>query len=158
MVLALGSNLGDREAHLRTAIAALSALLGPLDVGPLVRSAPLSGDAQPEYLNTVVVARSRLAPEAILGVAKRLEMEAGRRPAGRWSSRSLDIDILLAGDHVVRRPELTLPHPGLRQRGFVLVPLARLLPDLALPPDGARVADLAEALPPGDRPVEVPWG
>ncbi|MES1210936.1 MAG: 2-amino-4-hydroxy-6-hydroxymethyldihydropteridine diphosphokinase, partial [Acidobacteriota bacterium] len=78
-----------------------------------------------------------------------LEMEAGRRRTVRFGPRPLDVDLLLWDGVVLDRPELTLPHPRLRERRFVLEPLAEIAPDLRVPPDGARVADLLAALPPG---------
>lgn len=142
VALGLGANLGPAEATLRRAVALLSELLAGLRVAPLFRSRPISPLPQPDYLNTAVVGASRLAPEALLAVTKRLELAAGRRRAARSAARALDIDLLIYGELLTRTPELTLPHPRLRQRRFVLAPLAVVAPDLAVPPDGAPVRDL----------------
>lgn len=83
-----------------------------------------------------------LPPEELLAIAKALELAAGRRSGPRNAPRRLDIDLLVYGDLSSDRPELTLPHPGLRRRRFVLAPLAEIAADLPIPPDGARVADL----------------
>jgi 2-amino-4-hydroxy-6-hydroxymethyldihydropteridine diphosphokinase len=169
LALALGGNIpgilpgkanGEPRPVERTlawALRQLEASLGPLRVASLFRSAPISPIPQPGFLNTAVLARTSLSPEAVLALGKDLEHQAGRRPGVRFGPRPLDVDILLYGDVLLDRPELTLPHPRLRERRFVLAPLAEIAPDLRLPPDGARVADLLARL--GDRdPVErVEW-
>lgn len=93
----------------------------------------------------------------MLALGKALEREAGRRPGERFGPRPLDIDILLYGGLVLEGPELTLPHPRMRERRFVLAPLAEIAPDLAVPPDGARVADLLARLGEGERVERVEW-
>jgi 2-amino-4-hydroxy-6-hydroxymethyldihydropteridine diphosphokinase len=149
VALALGGNLGPVEQTLRQALRHLEAALGPLQVAPLYRTAavaPISTRPQPDYLNTAALGQTELPPEAILALAKRLELAAGRRAGPRFGPRPLDIDLLLWGDLVTQRPELTLPHPRLRDRRFVLEPLAALAPDLLVPPDGRRVRDLLETV------------
>jgi 2-amino-4-hydroxy-6-hydroxymethyldihydropteridine diphosphokinase len=146
VALALGGNLGPVEQTLRQALRHLEAALGPLQVAPLYRTAAVSPTPQPDYLNTAALGRTDLPPEAILALAKRLELAAGRRAGPRFGPRPLDVDLLLWGDLVTHRPELTLPHPRLRDRRFVLEPLAALAPDLPLPPDGRRVRDLLETV------------
>ena len=145
------------ERTLAWALRRLAASLGPLRVASLYRSAAVSPVPQPDFLNTAALARSTLPPEALLALGKELEREAGRRPGVRFGPRPLDVDLLRYGDVVMDRPELTLPHPRMRERRFVLAPLAEIAPDLTVPPDGARVADLLARL--GDRePVErVEW-
>jgi 2-amino-4-hydroxy-6-hydroxymethyldihydropteridine diphosphokinase len=165
VALALGGNIsgnlpGDAgdgpspvERTLAWALRRLEASLGPLRVASLYRSAPVSPVPQPDFLNTAALARTALSPEALLALGKALEHEAGRRPGARLGPRPLDVDILLYGDVLLDRPELTLPHPRMRERRFVLAPLAEIAPDLAVPPDGARVADLLARL--GDDPAAV---
>jgi 2-amino-4-hydroxy-6-hydroxymethyldihydropteridine diphosphokinase len=112
---------------------------------------------QPDYLNTVAMGTTAETPEALLGFAAELERDAGRvRDGRRDAPRPLDVDLLFVGDERRAGPALELPHPRLRLRRFVLQPLADLAPELALPPDGATVAALLAALPPGPR-VER-WG
>lgn len=139
LILGLGSNLGDSEARLRWAISKLRARLGPTRVAPLYRSAPLSPIDQPDFLNTVIAiepsSHPAPGPEDVLQLAQALEREGGRIDGERWGPRTLDVDLLLWGDLQLDRPELTVPHPRLRQRRFVLAPLVDLLPDLPLPPD-----------------------
>lgn len=126
-------------------------------MAPLYRTAPISVIPQPDFLNTVVIARletvegSRLAdPRALLGHLKSLERESGRNGGPRFGPRTLDIDLLLFGDLILPalggEPELVLPHPRMRQRRFVLAPLCDLRPDLRLPPDGAAARDLLAEL------------
>jgi len=129
---------------LRRALRDLEAALGPLQVAPFYRTAAVSPIPQPDFLNTAVLARTALPPDAILAVAKALEHAAGRRLGVRFGPRPLDIDLLLYGDVQIATPELTLPHPRLRERRFMLEPLAALAPDLRVPPDGATVRELLE--------------
>ena len=170
IVLGLGSNLGDRGTHLRWAIQRLEERLGRLEVAPLYRSRPISPIAQGDYLNTVVLAQpgdTQPPPESLLRAVKALEFEAGRRPGPRFGPRPLDIDLLLHGSHVLEDTEppladgtpqgLTLPHPRLTQRRFVLAPLADLVPDLPIPPEGRTVAQWLAELG-DDQPIErVSW-
>ncbi|MGH9156956.1 MAG: 2-amino-4-hydroxy-6-hydroxymethyldihydropteridine diphosphokinase [Acidimicrobiales bacterium] len=130
--LGLGSNLGDRRAHLRAAAAGLADVVA---VSPVYESDPVGGPpGQGPYLNAVVELATALSPRELLEVARRLEHEAGRVPTARWGPRILDVDVLLVGDLVVDEPDLQVPHPRWRERAFVLVPLADLAPDLVSPP------------------------
>ena len=116
--------------------------------------------AQPDYLNTAALARTALPPDAVLAVAKALELAAGRTRGVRFGPRPLDVDLLLHGGLRRDDPELTLPHPRLRERRFVLAPLAEIAPDLGVPPDGATVAELLARLGPmeaADRVERVAW-
>lgn len=155
LALGLGGNCGGEratEARLRTALDGLRQVLGPLSVAPLYRSSPVSPIPQPDFLNTVALASlesSTLSPEEVLGLAQDLELAAGRRrePGDpRFGPRPLDIDLLLWGDRVQEDPQLTLPHPRLRERRFVLAPLADVAPDLPVPPDGSPVRELLQRL------------
>lgn len=128
------------------ALRQLEAALGPLLVASLYRSRPVSAIPQPDYLNTAVVAHASLAPEEVLALAKALERAAGRRRGPRFGPRPLDVDLLLYGDLQLESPHLTLPHPRLRERRFVLEPLAEIAPDLRVPPDGATARELLETL------------
>jgi len=125
-----------------SALRQLAATLGPLRVASLYRSRPVSPISQPDYLNTAALAHTSLAAEEVLALAKALELAAGRRRGARFGPRLLDIDLLLYGDRSSAAPELTLPHPRLRERRFMLEPLAEIAPDLPVPPDGATVAEL----------------
>ena len=136
--LALGSNLGDRLGFLRTAVHALGATAGitVTAVSQVYETAPVGGPEQGPYLNAVVAVDTDLSAAQLLAVAHRLEDEAGRVRAARWGARTLDVDVLLVGNERVDTPELTVPHPRLAERGFVLAPLADVAPDLVTVPDG----------------------
>jgi 2-amino-4-hydroxy-6-hydroxymethyldihydropteridine diphosphokinase len=117
-----------------------------LRVASLYRSLPLSPVPQPDFLNTAAVAHTALAPQEVLALAKALERAAGRRRGRRFGPRPLDIDLLLYGEERSEAPELTLPHPRLRERRFMLEPLAEIAPGWPVPPDGAPVAELLARL------------
>jgi 2-amino-4-hydroxy-6-hydroxymethyldihydropteridine diphosphokinase len=140
----LGSNLDDREAALCRAARLLSRRLARARLSSLYRSAPLDHTAQPPFLNAVLVGSSRLDPEQLLGWAKAIEWTAGRKARRRFGPRELDIDLLVYGELSLDRPELHLPHPRLRQREFVLAPLAEIAPTLRIPPDRSTPAGLLE--------------
>jgi 2-amino-4-hydroxy-6-hydroxymethyldihydropteridine diphosphokinase len=155
VALALGGNQGPAagidkgideniERTLRRALGDLESALGPLRAAPLYRSAAVSPFPQPDFLNTAALVRTALPPDAVLAVAKALERAAGRRHGVRFGPRPLDIDLLLYGELEVSTPELTLPHPRLRERRFMLEPLAVLAPDWPVPPDGVTVRELLE--------------
>jgi 2-amino-4-hydroxy-6-hydroxymethyldihydropteridine diphosphokinase len=144
--VALGANQGDPARTLRSTVAALHGLLESARVAPLYRTRAHTPSSQPPYLNSVVVGVTRCRPEDLLAALKLLELRAGRRAGARHGPRVLDLDLLLYGDQSSSAPELVLPHPGLRRRRFVLEPLAQLVPDLRVPPDGASVAELLAAV------------
>lgn len=126
-------------------------------VAPLFRSRPLSPVPQPPYLNTAACGRTALPPDAVLAIAKALERRAGRRPGPRSGPRPLDIDLLLYGERTAEGPELTLPHPRLGDRRFVLAPLAAVAPDLRVPPSGIRVAELLARVGQVGEVEEIGW-
>jgi 2-amino-4-hydroxy-6-hydroxymethyldihydropteridine diphosphokinase len=153
--LGLGSNLGDREAHLRAALDALPDHGVAVDaVSSLYETEPV-GELleQPDFLNAVVRVRTDLDPEALLDACKAIEVEHGRMFGGpRHGPRTIDIDILVLGDVELDGDRLSLPHPDLTSRRFVLAPLLELDPDLTLP-DGTTAADALAALPEGEQRV-----
>jgi len=129
--LGLGSNLGDRLAHLQGAVDGLAATPGVrlVAVSAVYETEPVGGPAdQGEYLNAVVAMETALPPRRLLEIAQRLEADAGRVRAARWGPRTLDVDVLLVGDERVDEPDLVVPHPRLSERGFVLAPLSDLDP------------------------------
>lgn len=136
--LGLGSNLGDRVGFLRTAVAALPDLVA---TSPVYETAPVGGpDDQGAYLNVVAQLDTALHPRELLEVCRALEREAGRVREVRWGPRTLDVDVLWVEGHEVDEPDLQVPHPRLRERRFVLAPLADLAPDLVTPDDIASAA------------------
>ncbi len=102
---------------------------------------------QPDFVNTVALGRTELPPDAVLAVAQQVERRAGRRRGKRNAPRPLDVDLLLYVDLVADDSELTLPHPRLEERRFVLAPLADVAPELPVPPSQRTVAELLEAFP-----------
>ena len=152
--LGIGSNLGDRLGHLQTAVLGLAAAADVTVVGvsPVYETAPVGGPPQPDYLNAVVGLDTARSPRRLLDLAHRLEAAAGRVRVERWGPRTLDVDVLLVGDQTVHEPDLEVPHPRLRERGFVLAPLADLDPAAAGPTPsdgwpGVRRTDLVLTLP-----------
>ncbi|WP_019631970.1 2-amino-4-hydroxy-6-hydroxymethyldihydropteridine diphosphokinase [Actinomadura atramentaria] len=151
VVLSLGSNLGDRLDNLQEAVDALFDAPG-LDfaaLSPVYETAPYAPPGadlpeQGDYLNLVVTADTRLAPESLLERVLNIETSMKRVREVRWGPRTLDIDIVAFGDVASADPDLTLPHPRAHERAFVLVPWADVEPDAELPGHG-RVADLAAA-------------
>lgn len=133
--IALGSNLGDRWAHLRTGVAQLPGLVA---VSPVYETVPVGGPAgQGAYLNAVAELWTAATPIDLLDTARQAEAVAKRQRAERWGPRTLDVDVLLVGDLVVDLPELQVPHPRMWERSFVLVPLADLAPEIV----GDRLSD-----------------
>lgn len=140
--LALGSNLGDRMANLRAAAAALSPALTVRRVSPVYQTSPWGVTDQPDFLNQVIEVETRLTPLDLLVYLKHLERELGRVPTVRYGPRLIDLDILFFNQDVINLPELTIPHPRLAERAFVLVPLADLVPGLMHPELKRTVAEL----------------
>jgi 2-amino-4-hydroxy-6-hydroxymethyldihydropteridine diphosphokinase len=154
--LGLGSNVGDPAAHLRAAVELLGGRGVEIEAVSSAYVTEPVGEVldQPDFLNAAVRIRTELEPEPLLDVCKAVEAERGRSfEAPRHSPRPLDVDLLLLGDLELQTPRLTLPHPEVLSRRFVLAPLLELDPELTLP-DGARLADALSALPEGQR-VEV---
>ena len=150
--IGLGANLGERAAHLRTALAGIAALPGTqvVRVSPLYRSAPV-GAGGPDYLNAVAELSTRLSPQQLLDGLQALELAAGRERPYRNAPRTLDLDIVDWADCRIDTATLTVPHPRLYERAFVLQPLAELAPGLPWPGHGA-VEALAAAIT--DQPIE----
>lgn len=144
-ILALGSNLGDRAANLRAALDLLAERgATPLRVSSVWETPPVPAD-QPRYLNAAVAVATDHDPDALLAVAKEVERLLGRRPSGRWRPRPIDIDLLFCGDREVATGTLTVPHPRIAERAFVLLPLSEVL-DSPLPVLGRSAAALLDGL------------
>ncbi|HEX6665161.1 MAG TPA: 2-amino-4-hydroxy-6-hydroxymethyldihydropteridine diphosphokinase [Solirubrobacterales bacterium] len=151
--LGLGSNVGDPAAHLRAALELLPAHGVEVDAVSSTYLTEPVGEIldQPDFLNAAARIRTDLEPEGLLDACKAVEAERGRSfDAPRHSPRPLDVDLLLLGDLELQTDRLTLPHPEVTSRRFVLVPLLELDPELTLP-DGTRLSDALAALPEGER-------
>jgi 2-amino-4-hydroxy-6-hydroxymethyldihydropteridine diphosphokinase len=135
--LSLGSNLGDRRAHLKDAIVSIDGVVAVSDV---YRTAPVGGPDQDDYFNLIVAVDTELSPRGLLDVCHRLESAAGRVRGVRWGPRTLDVDIVWCDGEPVDEPDLQIPHPRMRRRRFVMEPLGELAPDLL----SARWRDEAE--------------
>jgi len=144
--IGLGSNLGDSEQHLYAALTALHALEATsiVDVSPLFVTAPVGPQDQPDFLNAVAALRTELPAQELLAQLKQIETQVGRAPTRRWGERVLDLDILHYGDQIIDTETLKVPHPGIGDRAFVLVPLHAIAAQLALA-DGRRVESLYRA-------------
>ena len=138
----VGSNLGDREATIRAAVAALP---GVVAVSTLRETEPVGVVEQPAFLNGAVVLETELPPRELLALLLAVERDLGRERRERWGPRSIDLDLLVYGDVSVDEPGLTVPHPRLHERRFALEPLAELDPELGIPGRG-RVRDLLSGL------------
>ena len=127
VAIALGSNLGDRHAHLAFAISRLRDILADVRVSSIHETAPEGVDEpQPDYLNAVVAGTTTLAPHELLQALLAIERERGRARVSFRASRTLDLDLILYGDEVISTPELTVPHPRYLERQFVTKPLAEV--------------------------------
>jgi 2-amino-4-hydroxy-6-hydroxymethyldihydropteridine diphosphokinase len=151
--LGLGSNVGDAAAHLRAAIELLPGRGVEVEAVSSTYVTEPVGEIldQPDFLNAAARIATELEPEQLLDACKAVEAERGRSfQAPRHSPRPLDVDLLLLGDIELQTDRLTLPHPEVRSRRFVLMPLLELDPELTLP-DGTRLADCLDAMGPGQR-------
>ena len=140
--LALGTNLGDRLANLKAASSALPPAVAVEAQSPVYETPPWGYLDQPAFLNMVIRGVTGLKPLPLLAYLKQLELTLGREATFHWGPRLIDIDILFYGDLVVETPMLSLPHPSLAERAFVLVPLADLAAELRHPVLGKSVREL----------------
>lgn len=147
--IGLGSNLNDPIKQIETAHSALAQTGGlqELAFSSLYQSAPMGPQDQPDFMNAAMSAKSCLSPEALLSCLQAIENSQGRvRKSERWGARTLDLDLLLYGDQQIHTEYLTIPHPGIADRAFVLYPLYEISPLLTIPGLG-RIADLIAACP-----------
>ena len=147
--LGLGSNLSAPLQQLQTAVQAISRLAQTclLNTSSAYLSKPMGPQDQPDYVNAVVALSTQLDPYELLDALQTIEAQQGRRRNGQqWGPRTLDIDILLFGQLVIQEPHLTIPHYGMRERAFVLYPLAEIATDLRLP-SGEALKSVLEKCP-----------
>ncbi|MBM3155764.1 MAG: 2-amino-4-hydroxy-6-hydroxymethyldihydropteridine diphosphokinase [Chloroflexi bacterium] len=140
--LGLGSNLGDRMGNLESAVERLSEKVTINKISSVYETDPLYNTEQPMFLNAVLRGVTRLAPLELLNFVKGIESALGRQPSFRNAPRLIDIDILFYGKRVIQTGELTVPHPHIAERAFVLVPLAEIAPELVHPQLKKKVSDL----------------
>lgn len=147
IAIALGSNVGDREGHLRGAVGALARLFSPLLVSSFYETAPVDvPGAQPMFLNAAATGESELSARAILEALLDTEQQFGRERPYVGAPRTIDLDLILYGDSVINEPGLTVPHPRFRERRFVLEPLAEIAPDWVDPLTGRTIRELLDVL------------
>ncbi len=145
VAIALGANIGDRLGNLRAAVASLPDHgVTPSRASSVWETPPVPAD-QPPFLNAALLAETNLAPGELLAALKRIEHDLGRRPGRRWGPRPIDLDILLYGELQLHTPDLTIPHPRIAERAFVLAPLAEIWP-APIPGLAAAPADLLQRL------------
>lgn len=147
VLLGFGANIGNREENLRLALRWLTPACRVVAVSSLYRSAAVVLDDAapgPDFLNAACEIETDLTPADLLQHLKAIEHAIGRRPSGRWSPRPIDIDILLHGEEVIDTEDLTIPHPMISERNFVLLPLAELASDVAHPVLHKTIGELAE--------------
>ena len=144
VLLAFGSNLGDRQLMLETAWSDLTAMpnIETVKISRFYETKPVGGPPkQRDYLNAAALVRTHLKPQILLECLQEIERRHGRVRSERWGSRTLDIDILLYGDLIVRTPTLIVPHPEMMLRRFVLEPAAEIAAEMVLPTTGITVAE-----------------
>ena len=147
VAIALGSNLGDREGYLRSAIAALRPSISNLHVSTFHDTAPVGVGPQPTFLNATAVGETSLAARALLDTLLAVERDLGRERPFPGAPRTVDLDLILYGDAVIdEAPSLIVPHPRFRERRFVLEPLAEIAPDWRDPVTGQTVEELLRLL------------
>jgi 2-amino-4-hydroxy-6-hydroxymethyldihydropteridine diphosphokinase len=157
--IAVGSNLGDRRALIASAIVGLDRheAMEVKGVSSIIETAPMGRPGQGPYLNAVIALETTLGPHELLRACQQIEAAHGRNRSAeqRWGPRRLDLDILLYGDTIIDEPDLTVPHPRMHERSFVLDPLAAIAPDLRHPVLRRSIAELRDALRTGGGEAEI---
>lgn len=148
--IGLGSNVGDRESNIRSALEHLPQQgVSIIKVSSLYETTAV-GPPQPDFINAVATGETSHQPRELIRVLKEIEATVGRRPRERWGPREIDLDLLLYGELTVTEADLIVPHPELTKRNFVLVPLLEIEPDATLP-SGKRVSNYLTDQPEGVR-------
>jgi 2-amino-4-hydroxy-6-hydroxymethyldihydropteridine diphosphokinase len=147
--LSLGSNVGDRQGHLRDAVAKLQAIGRVASVSSFYETEPVDFTEQAWFLNCAVSLKTTNTPEQLMAAILQIEQEMGRQRIQPKGPRIIDIDLLLIGDQIIDSPALTVPHPAMHQRRFVLEPLAEIAPAVRHPVLKKTILELLHALPAG---------
>jgi 2-amino-4-hydroxy-6-hydroxymethyldihydropteridine diphosphokinase len=142
--LGLGTNLGDRYANLQRAVDELQKILTITAVSPVFSTEPWGDVDQPSFLNICLAAVGSLSPHDLLAQIRRIEQDLGRLPSRRWGPRLIDIDILFYDSLILSDEKLTIPHPHIAERAFVLAPLAVIIPDFRHPQTGISVREMLD--------------
>jgi 2-amino-4-hydroxy-6-hydroxymethyldihydropteridine diphosphokinase len=147
VALSVGSNLGDRRAHLDSAVRQLRSVIAGIQASEVIETEPVDvPEPQPPYLNMAVVGETSLDPEALIAGLLKIERRAGRERRSPRAARPLDIDVIFYGDQIVNAPTIVVPHPRFRERRFVLEPLAAIASEWVDPVTGRTVKTLLEEL------------
>ena len=146
VVIALGSNQGDRRAHLAYAISALESLFTEVRASPFVETVAEGVGGQPDFLNGVVVGLTALLPQDLMKALLEIEKERGRLRPYPGAPRTLDLDLILLGSCMFENKQVQVPHPRFRQRRFVLEPLVGIAPELVDPVTGSTMSELLSCL------------
>jgi 2-amino-4-hydroxy-6-hydroxymethyldihydropteridine diphosphokinase len=154
--LSLGSNMGDRETHLREAIEGLQSEGRVVSVSSVHETEPVEFTDQAWFLNCALALETIRTPEQVMSAILNIEHEMGRQRIQKKGPRIIDIDILLFGDLILDLPALTIPHPAMQNRRFVLEPLAEIAPQARHPELKKTIRELLDALPAGQRVWRVP--
>jgi 2-amino-4-hydroxy-6-hydroxymethyldihydropteridine diphosphokinase len=154
--LSLGSNVGDREGQLRDARARLDALGRVLAVSSFYETEPVEFTSQPWFLNCTVAIETSNTPQQLMSAILRIEEKMGRRRVQKKGPRSIDIDVLLFAETIMESKELTIPHPAMHQRRFVLEPLAEIAPQALHPALKKTISELLAQLPAGQKVRRLP--
>jgi len=136
VVIALGSNIGDSAALLDEAVEKLNEIITVTHLSTYIETQPVGGPEQPNYLNAVLIGETELDSLELLRLMLKIEAELGRTREVRWGPRTIDLDLIVAGDEVIDTPELQLPHPRAHERAFVLEPWLEIDPTAAIPGKG----------------------
>ncbi|MBA4495796.1 2-amino-4-hydroxy-6-hydroxymethyldihydropteridine diphosphokinase [Paenactinomyces guangxiensis] len=159
--LGLGANLGDRLKQLRQAVEMLhhTAGISVIRISTVYETAPVGYLNQPPFYNLVIEVHTTLSPIALLATVNQVEKKLHRVREVRWGPRTIDIDILLYENRVIKQEDLQIPHPRMKERAFVLIPLRELAPHIEIPGSDQTLVDLIRQLPPDQeiRPLQVDW-
>ncbi len=140
--LALGSNLGNRLDTIESALKLINERIDNLELSSVYETEPWGVTKQPEFLNLCISGTTNMDPDELLRFVKDIEIKLGRKHRHKWGPREIDIDILFCGDKIIQKADLSIPHPYLQDRAFVLVPLNDIAPNFIHPVIGKSIKDL----------------